>query len=288
MSTPNQVPTLNNPAISCIPTIRYPEGACLEHGRDEASDADATTNSRFATSIDDVQTASILPFQYATGLDVSLARIDVGYALSELFSFSAACENQFINLLNGLVDEALKHVDTEEEQSLETLRHCSGLLDSHIAQNEETLEVFRRFDANAGTTGWPAAVQPKDVATIKDKHKILLSQYGALVRRSERLADRCARSANYIVSSASVHEARDSKDQSRKVENLSILAFIFIPVAFVCTFFGMNFKEFGQGHLSIWVFFAVGLPVIIVSTIYSLWSRVRLPLLGRYQRLQRT
>lgn len=53
---------------------------------------------------------------------------------------------------------------------------------------------------------------------------------------------------------AVVAESREAIDQA---ECLTLLATVFIPLSFVTSLFGMDFREPGQGPLSFWVF-AVG------------------------------
>lgn len=100
-------------------------------------------------------------------------------------------------------------------------------------------------------TGWRAGTEAKGKVVTQEKRNALIAEYERIIRRLTGLAKRCSRSATYIINNASVQEARNSKAQAERLEHLTTLAFIFVPVTFVCTFFGMNFGEFDQGHLSI-------------------------------------
>ena len=54
--------------------------------------------------------------------------------------------------------------------------------------------------------------------------------------------------------------------QAEDVARLTRLAFIFIPLSFTASFFGMNFSQFTNGALlSIWIWFVVSVPFLLVS-----------------------
>jgi Mg2+ and Co2+ transporter CorA len=49
-------------------------------------------------------------------------------------------------------------------------------------------------------------------------------------------------------------QLKESKKVIEKAESshkLTLLAFLFLPVSLSTSFFGMNFREFGQGQLSV-------------------------------------
>lgn len=50
-----------------------------------------------------------------------------------------------------------------------------------------------------------------------------------------------------------------------RVERLTALATIFIPLSFVCSIWGMNFLEMGSGLLHFWMWFATAGPIIVFS-----------------------
>jgi hypothetical protein len=62
---------------------------------------------------------------------------------------------------------------------------------------------------------------------------------------------------------AQLTEARKSTETAISVARLTKLAFIFIPLNFVTSFYGMNMKQFGSGNVSLWIFFATALAPII-------------------------
>lgn len=73
------------------------------------------------TSNNVLQTALLLHRNYGQNLDTSIMRTDAFYALSELFIFSAFCENQFLNLIDHLISEEQNPKITETEASIVNL-----------------------------------------------------------------------------------------------------------------------------------------------------------------------
>ncbi|KAM7186056.1 hypothetical protein V8F33_012047 [Rhypophila sp. PSN 637] len=61
--------------------------------------------------------------------------------------------------------------------------------------------------------------------------------------------------------------AIESLEQSRSIGRLTILAFIFIPLSLMTSFFGMNIAEFGTGDIHIWVFVASTLSLLATTTV---------------------
>ena len=45
------------------------------------------------------------------------------------------------------------------------------------------------------------------------------------------------------------------------------VTFIFLPISFVTSVFGMNFKQLGQGTLPIWIWAVITVPLLIASIV---------------------
>jgi hypothetical protein len=84
-----------------------------------------------------------------------------------------------------------------------------------------------------------------------------------LLRDMESLSRGVRRLQEALRVDREILDAKLSTAQSLVVTRLTILAFIFIPLNLVCSFFGMNFVELGTGRLKIWVFFSVAVPLVV-------------------------
>ena len=83
-----------------------------------------------------------------------------------------------------------------------------------------------------------------------------------------------------VLSSFSIVESKRAAQEAKLVTALTKatnrVTFIFLPISFVTSVFGMNFKQFGQGPLSIWLWVEVGLPLLIICVvIVEYGSRIR-------------
>ena len=80
------------------------------------------------------------------------------------------------------------------------------------------------------------------------------------------------------VSLASLEESKRSIEQAGKVSQLNRLAFVFLPLSLVTSFFGMNVTEL-NGNVRIWVFFVAAIVltafVLIVAWNPASWGKNR-------------
>jgi len=118
----------------------------------------------------------------------------------------------------------------------------------------------------------------------------LIRDYEQTVLESERQLDLFAQQLSHKASLASLRESRAgikhaekgiehsergiqltnrSLEQNARVKRLTQLAFVFIPLSFATSLFGMNLEIFGQGSAQIWMF--VVSMVIIYVVVGILW-----------------
>lgn len=80
-----------------------------------------------------------------------------------------------------------------------------------------------------------------------------------------------------LMSSMSVLDSRTSIEQAQRGQQLTQLAFVYIPLSFITGVFGMNVKEINGSPLSIWVTVMALLVALaltaIVSWLYGLYDR---------------
>jgi hypothetical protein len=79
---------------------------------------------------------------------------------------------------------------------------------------------------------------------------------------------------NRRVGELSLRESKESIKQTESVRRLSQLAFVFIPLTFISSVFGMNLTVFGQGTGKAWVFTVAAISttagVILLSAFYPI------------------
>lgn len=84
-----------------------------------------------------------------------------------------------------------------------------------------------------------------------------------------RLSNRLGMVANYHASEAS-RQADEAAAQNASMRRLTVVTFVFLPLTFMASLFGTNVQELGQGHIRIWVFFAVGFP--FAALVLASWA----------------
>ena len=68
-------------------------------------------------------------------------------------------------------------------------------------------------------------------------------------------------------------EAGESLDQTKRLNNLTVLTFVFVPLSFVSGFFGMNVDVLADNS-PVWIYFAIALPTAgIVFLVHHLFPK---------------
>jgi CorA-like Mg2+ transporter protein len=263
----------------CHPIIQHrPKGALLP-GEPEPQPNETPASKNFA------QNVTLLPVQYGSTLDPSLVHTDPMYALSELFAFAGSSESQFLNLVQAQIQRDVEILPHKMEHSVANLRHRKTLLDEHIERLRTTVEILRNRDM----LDWPKQVQsplPMEDPTVEKALYSLLLDYEHLLDRATNLSEQCVGGTNIIMNSAMLAESQKSIIQAKGVAKLTLLAYLFLPLPFTTSFFGMNFLQLGSGKLSMWWLVAVLVPIQSVSVAVLYWDHIspRLKRTGRKRR----
>lgn len=220
------------------------------------------------------QNAAWIHRDYGKYLDDRLAACDAAYALSEIFMLAASSELQFLNMMQSTVMAELERANDpySSEQTLANLHSGRRALSRHIERLEENI-----LAVSAGAaTKWPrlSSLGPSTFATANEAAKTLLADFQYLLRRAQSLASECDRGVQVLMNSANITESRKAIAQAEGVAKLTRLAFVFVPLSFTASFFGMNFTQLGTGKLDLWIWFAVSGPVFVLS-IVLMSTRVR-------------
>jgi CorA-like Mg2+ transporter protein len=244
----------------CLPVIKHPQKL-----------ADLDTPARDNGSLDTLldprlgQNTGLLPLQYGASLDRPTMLEDAMYALSDLVAFAASSEKQFLNMIGAQIDRDLRLYQDMMEMSLMSISHCKVLLDEHLNSTLETLACLR----SRGGANWPHTSSDriralrKNAQTIDNTISDLIVDYEALVDETKFLVRRCIQGSEIITSRALLQESKRAAEQNDRIGRLTKLAFFFVPTSFVGSFFGMNFKQFGQGELHLWI----GVVVMVIFVI---------------------
>lgn len=67
----------------------------------------------------------------------------------------------------------------------------------------------------------------------------------------------------------SIRESRKSIEEAASVKRLTRLAFVFIPLSYTSSLFGMNIKEINGGIPGLWIFIIVSVSISLVTLLVS-------------------
>ena len=266
-------------ASRCEPIIQHLPKASLKF-----------QNKRNATAVakEDIsipQNLRLLPLQYGSSIEQpNLASTDAFYALSELFGLSLASESQFLNMMRTQIDKIVDSTSVQMQESLNSLRRMKALTDDHVQYLRRTLQTIR----NLAVLDWPklqaGALDTEPVSLLSEGSRNVnssrrsaeqaISDCEHLLRLAEHLSRQCVEGVNIIMNSSMLEESRKSIRVNEYLARLSVLAFLFLPLTFTTGVFGMNFREFGQGNLSVWVFCTLLIPVMSFGVILCFWNQV--------------
>jgi hypothetical protein len=248
------------------PTIQIKRKIALED--ESLCSLSASKADQIATHHQTMQSAGLLSTSlYGRDLNQELMQLDPFYALHGIFAFCSAAENQFLNLIWSVLQAEAGQPETEAYQGTSLLRfkQHEQLLQDRISSLRSTLAYVRE----RGAAIWPHTrhqnPSEKQKEELSQAEDMLVKDFTYLIRRAEELVELCRNEIQNVRNMVSLAESRKGVEQARGVARLTSLAFIFIPMSFTTSFFGMNFKELGTGGLSLWIWFAVTIPVCIFT-----------------------
>lgn len=199
--------------------------------------------------------------------------VDAFYIVNELFNFSAFSISQFLNLLASKI---------QEDTGYSSMRHSNYDISSLLYQEDILDELVGRLRDNISAIqtrphlSWPGATAETHRTIADTASQKLLMDFENLLERANVLRARCNDGVSRVMNRASIMESKRAIAQAERVEQLSFLAYLFIPLSLITSFFGMNLGVVGEGTLPLWVFFAAGAPAVIGSLILvkglSIWK----------------
>ncbi|MCJ1382414.1 hypothetical protein MMC17_005527 [Xylographa soralifera] len=251
------------PSIIVYPTIQHQPQVSLKSHR-TSIDRDARRTSSFA------QSSSLLHLDYGKLHDSSLMACDPFYALDELFKFCANSEIQLLNLIESKLSRETGYalLSSGQNSQLSNLLYNQDILDEHEKRLRDNIEIIRV----RGGLKWPRASQQDMEQKAEAAANAILKDYEYLLSRTVALSERCRRGMTVIMSNATIAESKRAIAQAEEVTKLTRLAFLFIPVSFTTSFFGMNLAPVVGGTYSLWLWALTSIPIMVVSIVALLYD----------------
>lgn len=210
------------------------------------------------------QALSSLPGNYGHTIDWTKAAVDPLFAIQEIFTFHAASELQYVNMLEQFATDQISRAESNlagtDMSSILHFDYARSILIRHGAHIQNLLGSL-----DTCLKGWKHRATQTHCCDEE-----LMSTLGVdltyLSTRIQNVITLCEAGRSAIMSNASIQEAKRSNEQAVLVTSLTKatnrLTFIFLPISFLTSVFGMNFRQLGQGTLSIWLWVAIALPLL--------------------------
>lgn len=208
--------------------------------------------------------ASRLHLDFGHSLRMSLMAEDPFYALTEVFAVAATSQNQLLNMVEHKLAQDTQQSDKDFD-ALPNLRYLKSVL---LRQMEQTKQVCRSIQ-NIEDSKWPRST----VAAAVRARNTVKQDYDHIYEHARDLDRRCQEAITVLMSSVTIHDAKEAMAQARRVAKLTFLAFVFVPLSFTTSFFGMNFQELEDQ--SIWKWVAITVPIMLTTLIVLLVDVVR-------------
>lgn len=215
------------------------------------------------------QALSSLPGNYGYTLDWAKAALDPMFAIEELFTFHAASELQYLNMLEQFATDLISQAESQQGgitmKSILHFDYARSILIRHGSHMQDLLGSLARC-----LKGWKQRATKVDCCD-QELVTSLRTDLDYLSTRIQNIVTLCEAGRSTIMSNASIEEAKRSSEQAVLVTGLTKvtnrLTFIFLPISFLTSVFGMNFRQLGQGTLSIWLWVAIALPILAICIV---------------------
>lgn len=191
--------------------------------------------------------------------ELALLRKSPFAVLANVLARAASAWAHMLNLIDSDIDKCKTRAASTAAEALGLALEQLRFNFDFLAHAKQCLNDNIYLIDSRGCQGWPGhqeyetgSLGARLVASLRVDHTYL-------VNRSSELSRRCETVSQVLADTLKMIETSDSLDQTKRLNNLTVLAFIFVPVGFVSTFFGMNVDVFADNP-SIWIYFAVAVP----------------------------
>ena len=227
-------------------------------------------------------------------IDLFAATADVSSISHELPGDSSELHYSIVYFYTRLLvlrcyeDYNLRH-DPEPIQLQDSDRVTSQDHPHILAMHRRRLELVKFQQALYGYLG-PLSPEHKNLNAADDLYRRNLQGLLTDAKMLSSLYDNAMRIYNWYnqetnsdykaqLASEQLEEARQSKATAISLGKLSNLAFLYLPLNFVCAMLGMNLSIFGQGQVPLWVF-------LVLVVIFSLLTYLPISLHVDEQRIK--
>ncbi|KAL8906714.1 MAG: hypothetical protein Q9207_001840 [Kuettlingeria erythrocarpa] len=212
------------------------------------------------------QSTCTLHLDYGRSLRPEKMACDPLYALKEVFDHVAQAEVQFLGLCHAKLNEFQDTRYFQDSDCLPNLKGLKQLLYRHLQHNNSACAALEKMCHSQwlGASNDSSRERTKSAATaLKEDHALIL-------RTNEHLHSQCMEAIGVLMNEIVIAESKEARIQTARLGRLTFLAFIFVPLSFTTSFFGMNVRELGASPntLSIWAWFLLSMPLLAFAIFF--------------------
>ena len=199
-----------------------------------------------------------------------MAKEDPFYVVGQVFVRAAMEWNQVINFLE---DEIRQYLDTPQQNipnALDQLRHQISFIDRTVSTLNQHTDLIR----NQSNLGWPQCTSTLLRGKMKSFRKILLQDYAALATRCRSLSQRAETGSGTLLRELQAEELAKSIEKTNKVNYVTMLAYVFVPISLATGIFGMNVDEITDSGPPIWYAVAVSAGLLALAGLTAFWFEI--------------
>jgi hypothetical protein len=222
-----------------------------------------------------LQPLAVLPSRYGETMDWTTIHKDPLLMLQELFYFQTAAACQYFDMLRKIISSwrAQLHPTGDSDPTMEFIIHFEYTKTVLVRWSTHFSTLLLRLDDqlshHTGFTSGQILHRQTSFSPIRKDMEYLRKE-------AEALINLCESGKATIMSSFSVYASKRAQKESSLVTKLTKttnrITLIFLPISLVTSLFGMNFKQFGQGPLSITLWVAISVPLLVVCIFLSEWG----------------
>lgn len=189
----------------------------------------------------------------------------------DLLATSALAWNRCFDFMNAIQGRRLRKDASHGVASrVDFLRRDREVIQRARTYFGELLSVFQNRQALA----WPTCAAETGRRRVDELVAGAMETIRFLDQRATHLSNMCSEAIAIEMNVISITEARKGLSQARRIELLTLLAFFFVPLSFVTSFFGMNVDIFQEPVPPVTRFWGSALPLSFCCMLVPLWPRV--------------
>lgn len=246
--------------VTLLPIVQYRSRCALK----SRSINESTTGPKKGGN---TQSLALFPEGYGRGIDWSLANSDRFHVLSDVFRLAAFSQKQLLNVMKEkIMTETNRFSLGNENPTLANLLYFRDILEDQLSNASYMLQLTNdqnKLFHNGRRSTITVSTDQKSAAD----HAVaeVYSLFQDLHSQAQSLQEKCTQGMTVISNNSMLAESQRAIQQAKLVTKLTLVAFVYLPFTFTAGFFGMNFKELGNGTIHLWIFFAASMPLMFVT-----------------------